>query len=77
VRDISGGVYVQEVDYENGERVTGIAVVREDPIYCSPRENQGYRDSIESTSINRDEQQSLDRICVWYSEMGPVGKPKD
>jgi len=75
--DICGGVYVQEVDYENGERVTGIAVVREDPSYCSPRENQGYRDSIERTSINRDEQRFLDRICVWYLLIGPVGMPKD
>jgi len=31
VQDISGGVYVQEIDYGSGERVTGIAVVREDP----------------------------------------------
>ncbi|KAG0131731.1 hypothetical protein HOY82DRAFT_559301 [Tuber indicum] len=38
-QDVSGGVYVQEIDYENGERVTGIVVVWEDPICSSPGEN--------------------------------------
>lgn len=77
VQDTSSGVYVQEIDYENGERVTGIVVVREDPICSSPGENQGFRDSIESTSTNGEEQQFLDRIYVCYSLIGPVGMPKD
>lgn len=77
VQDASSGVYVQEIDYEDGERVTGIVVVREDPIYSTPGENQGFRDSIESTSTNGDEQQFLDRIYVCYSSMGPVGVSKD
>ncbi|RPB04039.1 hypothetical protein L873DRAFT_1668292 [Choiromyces venosus 120613-1] len=64
VRDVSNGVYVQEIGYENGERVTGIVVVREDPTCSSPGEKPGSRDSIESTSTNGDEQQFLDRIYL-------------
>ncbi|CUS15030.1 unnamed protein product [Tuber aestivum] len=64
MQDVSGGFYVQEIDYENGERVTRVVVVREDAICSSPGANRGYRDSIESTSTNGDEQQFLDRIYL-------------
>ena len=40
--------------------MTGIAVVREDPICSIPGEIRGYWDAIESTSTNRDEQEFLD-----------------
>jgi len=77
VQDVSGGVYIQEIDYENGERVAGIVVIREDPTYSSPGVGQGFRDSIESTSTNGDEQQFLDRIYVCYPLMDLVRGLKD
>lgn len=60
VQDESKGVFVQKIDYSGGERVTGIAVTRED-VTCSNGE------PAESTSDTGDEDHFLDRIHVYPS----------
>jgi hypothetical protein len=66
VHDESNGVFVQDIDYQGGERVTGIVVLRESTWCVAPEEKLAPGESMESTSITGDEPHFLDRIHVGH-----------
>ena len=65
VSDESNGVFIQHIDYDGGERVTGIAVIRGNAEH--PVVNSSTGESVRSTSKTDNKQHFLDSIYVCMS----------